>query len=490
MWGLPSGGCDSFRFREEGCVGTSVAGQIDTAAPGDIGVRASLRTCLTFGLGTTGTAILLNTVVVYFPAMMSTVLGQSAASAGLLLMISNLYDVVADVVIGVASDRTRSRWGRRRPYLLAGTFVSTLSFIAIFAPPQLHGGWLFAYMSAVLVLYSTGYSLFNVPYTAMPAEAIAGYHERTRVLSWRAFFASIGQLIALTGAAALINYGGGAAPSFALMGLLGGLLIGATMGVTFLGSFGLPHIVPDAPPPARERQSIGTSLGSMLRNRPFVLLMSSKTLQFIALSGLSSTSLLFKLEVLKVGYHGQIIFTFSQNVTSALFIVVWVRLSRVIGKRWTYILALLGYAAGNGTWFFAAPGDPIWMLWARGCFLGATAAGAILMSFAMLPDVIEWDRRSTGLRREGMYASAYAVLEKAGFAAGPALFGAYLTASGYVPSLHGHLAAQPPSAITALYAGASIIPVVLLLGAVVLLLFYNLDERRLAAGPAPAGQHD
>jgi Na+/melibiose symporter-like transporter len=59
----------------------------------------------------------------------------------------------------------------------------------------------------------------------------------------------------------------------------------------------------------------------------------------------------------------------------------------------------------------------------------------------------------------------------------------YLTAEGYVPSLHGHLAAQPASAVTALYAGAGIIPVVLLLGAIILLLFYPLDERRLAAGP-------
>ncbi len=448
--------------------------------------KASLRTCLTFGLGTTGTAILLNTVVVYFPALMTTVLGQSAASAGLLLMISKLYDVAADVVIGIASDRTRSAWGRRRPYLLAGTLISTVAFVAIFAPPALHGAWLFTYMAAVLIAYSTGYSLFNVPYTAMPAEAIAGYHERTRVLSWRAFFASIGQLLALTGAAIIINRGsGGAGFNYAMMGLIGGLLIGATMGLTFLGSFGLPSTLPDAPSAARVRVPPLQSVTTMLANRPFVLLMSSKTLQFIAISGLSSTSLLFRLEVLKVGYQGQIVFTLAQNVTSALVMVLWVKLSRRIGKRWTYIASLLGFAAANASWLFAAPGDPVWTLWVRGAFTGAAAAGAILMSFAMYPDVIEWDRRITGLRREGMYASAYAVLEKAGFAAGPALFGIYLTASGYVPSVSGHLATQPASALTALYAGAGVIPVILLIAAVAILLFYDLDESALAAGPLP-----
>ena len=454
----------------------------DDATPGP---RASLRTCLTFGLGTTGTAILLNAVVVYFPALMTTVLGQSAASAGLLLMISKLYDVVADVVIGIASDRTRSAWGRRRPYLLAGTLISTVAFIAIFAPPALHGAWLFVYMAAVLIVYSTGYSLFNVPYTAMPAEAIAGYHERTRVLSWRAFFAAGGQLLAMTGAAWLISRGGGGAgSSYAIMGLIGGLMIGATMGLTFLGSFGLPSILPDAPGASLARVQPLTSVATMLANRPFVLLMSSKTLQFIALSGLSSTSLLFRLEVLKVGYSGQIVFTLAQNVTSALVMVLWVRLSRRIGKRWTYIISLLGFAVANASWLFANPGDPVWTLWVRGAFTGAVAAGAILMSFAMYPDVIEWDRRRTGLRREGIYASAYAVLEKAGFAAGPALFGVYLTASGYVPSVHGHLAAQPARAVTALYAGAGVIPVILQVAAVIILLFYDLSESALAAGPA------
>ncbi len=115
---------------------------VELAAPPEAGDGVQLRTestlpmsvCLSFGLGTVGTAILLNTVTVYLPAFFATVLGRSAALGGLLLTISKLYDILCDVAIGLASDRTRSRLGRRRPYMLAGAIVGSLAFCQIFDP--------------------------------------------------------------------------------------------------------------------------------------------------------------------------------------------------------------------------------------------------------------------------------------------------------------------------------------------------------------------
>src|SRR5690606_11871394 len=96
--------------------------------------RLPLALCLGFGVGTVGVSIMLNTVTAFFPAFLTTVLGKSPEIAGYLLMASKLYDAFADVVVGSMSDKTRSRWGRRRPYLLAGAFVSAISFLMIFAP--------------------------------------------------------------------------------------------------------------------------------------------------------------------------------------------------------------------------------------------------------------------------------------------------------------------------------------------------------------------
>ena len=254
--------------------------------------RLSLSLCLTFGIGTVGTAILLNTVTTYLPALMSTVLGRSAALAGLLLSLSKLYDIGADLTIGMWSDRTRSRWGRRRPFLLAGAIVSALSFWLIFAPPALKGEQLTLYIAAMLVLYSTGYSLFNVPYVAMPAEMTHNRQERTRILSFRTFFAAAGQILALALAAWLIQVGGAGAAGFRLMG---GAMAGTILVTTLVSFFGTAKAV------QTERTTVsGLSALKQVRllaaNRPLVLLMGTKFVQFISLAILTSTGLLFRAE--------------------------------------------------------------------------------------------------------------------------------------------------------------------------------------------------
>ncbi|MFD2137762.1 MFS transporter [Novosphingobium resinovorum] len=159
--------------------------------------RLDIGICLGFGVGTVGVSIMLNTVTTYFPALMSTVLGQSPEIAGYLLMVSKLADAVIDVVIGSLSDRARTRWGRRKPFLAAGALLSAVSFVMLFAPPVMGQGALMVWMIAALVIYSTAYSLFNVPYMALPAELTDGFHERTRLIGFRTVFVSIGQLLAM-----------------------------------------------------------------------------------------------------------------------------------------------------------------------------------------------------------------------------------------------------------------------------------------------------
>ena len=197
-------------------------------------VYPPLSVCLGYGVGTSGISILLNTVSAYFPTLMATVLGMSPVIAGTLLMLSKLYDAFADVVIGVTSDRLNARHGRR-PFLLAGALVSFASLLMIFVAPPMSQTTLVVYMGIALVIYSTGYSLFNVPYLAIPAEITRSGQERLRLISFRTAFIGGGQLIALALSAWLISLGGGGASGYRTMGFVMATLALAAMVASYFG---------------------------------------------------------------------------------------------------------------------------------------------------------------------------------------------------------------------------------------------------------------
>lgn len=437
--------------------------------------RLPTRLCIGFGIGSLGIAILLNTVTTFFPALMTTVLGQSAGLAGLLLTVSKLYDAVADIAIGMVSDRTRSRWGRRRPYLLVGALISGVSFLLIFMPPKLEGAGLIIWMGMALVVYSTGYSLFSVPYVAMAGEMTDGYHERTRLFSFRAFFITFGQIISSAGTAALISWAGGGGAGYAIMGAVTGAILTATMLACFAGTR-TARFVETRPP---SHMSKSEAFRALVTNRPFVLLMSIKIAQFMAIAVINTTKLLFLLNVAKVGYMGLIHLTVVQNVVSALTVPLWVRAARIIGKRNAYIVATACLAIVYGSWFFTGPGLSLPSIWWRGAINGLAAAGTTLLSISMLPDIMEYDRIKTGLRREGIFSGIYTIIEKLGFALGAAITGTVLSFSGYIPTTGGKLVDQPQLAISGLYAGASIIPALLICISMALMFFYRLDEKAL-----------
>lgn len=439
--------------------------------------RLSIGTCLGFGIGTVGVSIMLNAVTTYFPALMSTVLGQSPEIAGYLLMVSKLADAVIDVVIGSLSDRARTRWGRRKPFLAAGALLSAVSFLMLFAPPTMGQGALMVWMIAALVIYSTAYSLFNVPYMALPAELTDGFHERTRLIGFRTVFVSIGQLLAMAGTAWLIQRGGAGRAGFATMGLVMALIIGGAMTATALA---VP--VHHGKGTASGKHLPGfAQIRAIARNRPFMMLLGAKIFQFLSFASVASTMLLYMLNVVGVGYSGQIVMAVTQNVVTALVMPLWVWCGKTIGKRRTYLIGVVLFCLTTLSWLLAdsSIGTVGIVLRAIGGGLGSGAI--ILMSISMLGDTQAYDRVLTGEAREGLLSSAIAVVEKVSFALGVAVLGVFLHALGYVPTTGGAIVKQPESAMLALKLGFAVIPSIMFAINGLFLWAYDLDEDKFAA---------
>lgn len=450
--------------------------------------RLPLSVCLGFGVGTVGVSVMLNAVTTYFPVFMSTVMGKDAAIAGYLLMLSKLYDAVADLVIGSMSDRTRSRWGRRRPYLLVGALISAISYLMIFSPPTLSADHVSIYMFVALVIYSTGYSLFNVPYMAMPSEMTGSMYERSRLISIRTVFVSIGQTLSMAGTAALIQWGGGGARGYQIMGLTLALIIGGAMLLSFFGTAKAPHLEVDSKHTPMSRDMFV----KMWANKPFMLLVAAKVFQFLSFASAATTSLLYMLNVLNAGYAGPVKLGLASNIATALSMPLWLWVERRTGKRNAYIAAIVLMALTSLSWLVADRGIDLWGFVWRGVLSGIGAGGMILMSISMLADTLAYDRTLTGMRREGLLSSVIAVIEKTTYALGVAVVGAYLSFARYVPTTGGRIIEQPVSAVTALTICFTLFPVACAICNVACISFYKIGGRYPAARPVmidpePAG---
>ncbi|MEE4453084.1 MFS transporter [Novosphingobium resinovorum] len=459
----------------------------DTAseAQGAPAAYPPLRLCLGFGVGTSGISILLNTVSVYFPALMATVLGVNPAVAGTLVMLSKIYDAVADVVIGQLSDKWRARMGRR-PFLLAGALVSFVSLLMIFLAPPMSGNALIAWMAVGLVIYSTGYSLFNVPYLTMPSEITSNNAQRLRLISFRTAFIGVGQLTALALSAWLIQLGGGGRIGYLMMGGVMAVLALATMLGSWWGTRG-----------AKESRAAGTphrlsmeDFRSLLDNRPLFVLLGAKLCQYVAFGVLMPITLLFLLNVMSVGYTGMIHQSVVQNGAVFLSMPAWTRIGRRIGKRNAYLLAQVIMIPAVISWFWADAATGYPGIWWRSAVFGFASGGALLMSTSMLPDTIEFDRLKNGLERGGVFASLYSVNEKLGFAIGALVLGWGLSIAGYVATKNGALVEQSARTIAALYAIKTTVPAAMLAVGAALLLLYDLDEDKLERLRAAKGGAD
>jgi len=441
--------------------------------------KLPLSVCLGFGVGTVGVSVMLNAVTAYFPAYMTTVLGRDAAIAGYLLMLSKLYDAIADVVIGSMSDRTRSRWGRRRPFLLVGAFVSAISYLMIFSPPTLTEDMIPIYMFVALVIYSTGYSLFNVPYMAMPSEMTGSKYQRSRLLSIRTVFVSIGQTLSMAGTAALIQWGGGGAAGYQIMGLTLALIIFMAMVLSFFGTAKAPHIEMD-------NKHVPLSLASLKllwANKPFLLIVAAKIFQFLSFASVATTSLLYMLNVLNAGYSGPVKLGLASNIATAFSMPLWLWVERRLGKKNAYICAISLMALMSLSWLLADRSIDLWGFIWRGVLSGVGAGGMILLSISMFSDTLAHDREVTGLRREGLLSSVIAVIEKTTFALGVALVGIYLSYAHYLPTTNGQIIEQPASAVTALTFCFTLLPVIFAACNVACISFYSIGGRYTPVPP-------
>ncbi len=193
--------------------------------------RLPLSTLLGYGVGSLGTGIFSTTPGVLLLFFLTDTLGVPTALAGIAVFLPKFIDVVSDPFVGLMSDRTRSRYGRRRPYLLAGALLMFLTYVFLFnVPASVSPSGAFWYVTIMFTLSSLSYALFAIPYVAMPAEMSDEPTERVRIVSWRMAFALIGTMVGAALAPMVVGAFEGGRQGYAAMSwLIGGTAAGAML---------------------------------------------------------------------------------------------------------------------------------------------------------------------------------------------------------------------------------------------------------------------
>jgi GPH family glycoside/pentoside/hexuronide:cation symporter len=429
--------------------------------------RLSRLTKLMYGAGDMGFSLTSTIIGAYFAIFLTDVVGIAPATAAAAIFVGRTWDYFNDPLIGYLSDRTRTRWGRRRPFLLFGALPFALVFLLMWVRPPIESQvGLAVYYALAYVLFDSAATFVYMPYFALTPELTSSYDERTSLTTYRMFFSIFGSLLAFT--LPLLIVGSFQPQNAGRVFLMGAVFAAASALPLLLAFFG-----------TRERQEyarqvepkLRDSLRAAFKNRPFVFSMVIFLLTWVSVDILQAMLLYFIKYVVRREAESDMIMA-TIFVVAILVLPFWERVSRRLNKR-------LAYAAGIAFWALVqialitlTPGTPLGWILGLCALAGIGVSAAHVLPWSMIPDAIEWDEWQTGERHEGMFYSLVTLAQKIASSTAIPLVLLVLQATGYQPAA----AQQPASALTGIRLAVGPIPAVLLAAGILFALLYPLSR--------------
>lgn len=445
--------------------GNTIAGD----AAGTRQVRLGWSEKLGYGAGDFGFNLYWTTMASFLAAFYTDVFGISAAAAGTMLFATKIIDAFTDPVMGAVADRTRTRFGKFRPYLLFAGLPMAGAAVLTFTTPDLDEGRKLWWAYGTYTLMMMMYTIVNTPYSALSGVMTSRSQERTTLISMRFLFAFSG--------GAFVNYytlplveifgGGDATRGWQLTMALYGLAATVIFLVTFVST--RERI---APPPAQQTNPL-RDLGDLSRNGPWLILFVLAMIIMITITMRANSAYYYftyyldRADLLSM-------YLLCQMLAYAVGAVLAPVLTRFIDKA-RLLMILMGIVGCASILFFFVPKDMLWAIFALNILISLALGPKSPLTWSMYADTADYNEWKTGRRATAMTFSAATFAQKLGGSLGFAATLWVLAAIGYVAH-----EAQTNASETGIALLQTVVPGLFALSAVLVTRYYGLTGAQLA----------
>ena len=371
-------------------------------------------------------------VYVYIPKFYTDVVGVHITILGYLVLAVRLFDAVTDPAIGYLSDRTRTSFGRRRPYIALGSAALALTIYLLFNPPDGSPTFETLWFGVFIFSLFLFWTLVVVPYESLGPEITFDYHERTTLFGLRDGALIAGTLAAASSPALVAWIYGLAADAEGERAKFFWISIWYVPLVLGLCWWCVLSIREREQHHGIEAPGFFTGIRGVWQNRPFVILLVSYTVSALG-NNLPATLILYYVEYVLQSKQADF-FLVLYFVTGVVFLPGWIGLSRKMGKKATWIVSMVINTGAFVGVFFLGPGDA--SIYGALVFVSGIGFGATLaLPSAMQADVIDYDELLSGTRREGQYVGLWSISKKLAAALGVGSALTILGMVGYQPGV-------------------------------------------------------
>ena len=428
--------------------------------------KLSFKEKVGYSLGDTASHFVWDMVGFWLLFFYTDVYGISAAAAGTIMLVARFWDMAIDPIIGVVSDRTNTRWGKFRPYILFGAIPYAVLAILTFTTPNFGEFGKILYAGATYVLLMTAYAAINLPYSALGAVMTDDAYERAGLNTYRFIAGFSGQFIVTGLALTLAEFfgHGNKAQGFQYTVFMFAVLSLIFFFITFQTT------KERVQPPKAQKNSLKEDLKNLFANKAWRILAIVGIISFI----------MFAMQNAAIAYYFKYYLGRENNVQlfnvlGTVALIVALPLSKPLAKRFGNKNVFIGSSLISGVFFMLIylPGvTDITTIYVFNIIAKMAYAPAVPLLWTMIADSADYGEWTTGRRATGLYFSAAVFAQKAGWGIGAAIAGWILTISQFVPNV-----TQNSSAITGIKLLVSVIPGVLYMSCALFMIFYKIDSK-------------